>query len=258
MDAPWRKAIIGILQASHSAMHYTEIAEAIITKKLRSKVGATPAATVLAIITSDVKKNGDSSVFRRVKPGEYILRAAASTPTQGPPLTQGGDEEEPKLRIIQAVGMFWRRDWVHWDNATKLLGQQQQGASHVDFYVQIGVYLLHDGREVIYVGRTTDGVLGGRLFAHTRDRLNGRWDRFSWFGLLRVTDEGALIEPEWSNLQSKHLIATMEALLIEGLEPRQNRKRGEDLTEVEYLQVKDPRIEKQEQTAVLEKLKERI
>jgi len=34
------------------------------------------------------------------------------------------------------------------------------------------------------------------------------------------------------------------AILIEALEPRQNRKRGDDLSAVEYIQCEDPEIQK--------------
>ena len=40
------------------------------------------------------------------------------------------------------------------------------------------------------------------------------------------------------------IIPAMEAVLIEGLEPRQNRKRGDDLSAVEYIQKEDPEIQK--------------
>jgi hypothetical protein len=36
----------------------------------------------------------------------------------------------------------------------------------------------------------------------------------------------------------------LEAILIEALEPRQNRKRGDDLSAVEYIQKEDPEIQK--------------
>ncbi len=71
---------------------------------------------------------------------------------------------------------------------------QQIGAEPVDFCNQLGIYLLYDGREVIYVGRTTDRPLGKRLYEHTIDRMSARWDRFSWFGLLPVSDDGSLGE----------------------------------------------------------------
>lgn len=69
---------------------------------------------------------------------------------------------------------------------------QQIGAIPVDFNKQLGIYLLDDGREVIYIGRTTDRPLGRRLFEHTFDRMAVRWDRFSWFGLLPVSESGQL------------------------------------------------------------------
>jgi hypothetical protein len=120
---------------------------------------------------------------------------------------------------------------------------QQIGAKPVDFHKQLGIYLLYDGREVIYVGRATERPLGKRLYEHTADRLSSRWDRFSWFGLLPVSESGDLgILPE-SYLGPK-IIPAVEAILIEALEPRQNRKRGDDLSAVEYIQKEDPEIQK--------------
>lgn len=264
MNTPWKEAIIKVMMASQSAMHYTEIAEAIVAQKLRESVGATPASTVNAMITTDLKQNGDSSVFVRVNPGEYMLRVGISTviqqatPIRSDETEASEAQEEEELGVIQAFGMFWRRDLVLWNNATRLLGQQQQGAQHVDLASQIGVYLLHDGRDVIYVGRATDRPLGRRLLEHTYDRLNGRWNRFSWFGLLRVTPKGTLTEPSWASLKTDQLIAALEALLIEGLEPPQNRRGGDGFKGIEYLQVKDPRLQKKELSALFDELKGKL
>ena len=43
-----------------------------------------------------------------------------------------------------------------------------------------------------------------------------------------------------------------EAILIEALEPRQNRKRGDDLAAVEYLQKVDLKIEQKKVKATLD------
>ena len=43
---------------------------------------------------------------------------------------------------------------------------------------------------------------------------------------------------------STKIIPAVEAILIEALEPRQNRKRGDDLSAVEYIQKEDPEIQK--------------
>jgi hypothetical protein len=107
--------------------------------------------------------------------------------------------------------------------------------------------LLHDGRAVVYVGRTTDQPLGVRLRQHISDRLNGRWDRFSWFGVYPVAESGALDLNTLGSYTLEMLIVTMEALLIESLEPPQNRKRGDDFRAIEFLQVEDPDIEKKSQ-----------
>lgn len=41
------------------------------------------------------------------------------------------------------------------------------------------------------------------------------------------------------------MIPALEAILIEALEPRQNRKRGDDLSAVEFIQHSDPEIQKE-------------
>jgi hypothetical protein len=119
-------------------------------------------------------------------------------------------------------------------------------------------YLLHDRREVVYVGRTTDRALGARLREHTTDRLGGRWDRFSWFGILPVKSDGTLASSPSEAFNIENLIATMEALLIEGLEPPQNRKRGDGFSAVEFIQTVDPEIEKRRERELAEKMKSRL
>ena len=128
----------------------------------------------------------------------------------------------------------------------------------MDFCLQKGVYLLHDGSKVVYVGRTTDQPLGARLRQHTSDRLNGRWDRFSWFGILSVKESGGLSDEPPDAFSIENLIATMEALLIEGLEPPQNRKRGDDFGGVEFLQVEDPELQKSQVMQIMDELKKKL
>ena len=105
------------------------------------------------------------------------------------------------------------------------------------------------------MGRTTAQHLGQRLNQHTFDRLGGRWDRFSWFGILPLTEDGELhAAPDLSHIDADDLIATTEALLIEGLEPRQNRKKGDGFTAVEFLQAEDPVLEKERKRRAIEDL----
>lgn len=253
-NTPWKDAIVEVLKGSGKAMHYADIADEIVAKRLRKKVGATPASTVNVAIHESIKKEAGDSPFVKVGRGEFVLNGAFPQPEPAKTGVEAAQIEEEKDTggIIKAFGMYWQRDWIEWTVKPALMGQQQEGADAVNFADQIGVYLLHDGREVVYVGRTTEKRLGTRLSEHTRDRLNGRWDRFSWFGLLGVTDAGDLAQGQKAAKGEEDIIVTLEALLIEGLEPRQNRKRGDAFRAVEYLQVQDPAIIKESKKKVLE------
>lgn len=225
-------------------MHYSDIAEEIARKKLRKKhdLGATPASSVNVAINSSLNKDGEQSPFRRVSKGHYTLAGDASKPN----IATVAEAVEPTAvaGIINALGMFWEKDRVLWKGEPQLLGKQQQDSEVINFAGQVGIYLLHDAQGVIYVGRVTDQSLGKRLQQHTVDRLNGRWTRFSWFGIYPVEDDGSLNKNvNVSTVGLDVVIATLEAVLIEGLEPRQNRRRGDDFKAVEFLQADDPEIE---------------
>ena len=247
-ELTWRQAIDTVLAASSTPLHYKEITEQVISEGLRQSLGATPAATVNAQISTSIKRDGVRSANIRVAKGTFTLAKsrAVGAPVKKnklTPMVPESDESEEQYEIVTSFGMFWRRNAVQWTATLKLLGMQQIGATPVDFNRQLGIYLLYDGREVIYIGRTTDRPLGRRLYEHTSDRMAARWDRFSWFGLLPVSEAGSL-----GNLPIEYdaakMIPALEAILIEALEPRQNRKRGDDLSAVEFIQREDPEIQK--------------
>lgn len=254
-ELTWREAIDRVLGASTTPLHYKEIADRIISDGLRRNLGATPAATFNAQISSSIK-HGVSSPYVRVAKGTFALAQSVTTKVDPvreklTPTVEESDESEEQYDIVSSFGMFWRRDAIQWAATPKLLGMQQLGATPVDFNKQLGIYLLYDGREVIYIGRTTDRPLGRRLFEHTFDRMAARWDRFSWFGLVPVSDSGQLGTLP-AAYEAAKMIPALEAILIEALEPRQNRKRGDDLSAVEYIQREDPEIQKKKVKASLE------
>ncbi len=255
-DVTWHEAIRTVLSSSTTPLHYREIADRILEGGLRKKIGATPAATVNAQIARSIKRDGENSPYRRVDKGTFVLGDSPS-----PPVPIGGKDDEED-EVVISFGAFWERDKVDW-KTKRLLGVfQTEGASkrdpdRVDFSGQHGVYLLHDIREVIYVGRTTTGDLGTRLWQHTRDRLQGRWSRFTWFGFRSVTATGKLkdrIQSLPNAYGMEDLIATLEAVLIEALEPRQNKRRGDGVKAVEYRQVEDPAIEKRARKELLDRM----
>jgi hypothetical protein len=225
-----------------------------------TSVGATPAATVNAQISSSIKHDGASPYVRVAKGTFAMVKSTTKAPPKKEKLTPTeyeSDESEEQYEIVSSFGMFWRRNAIHWIGNPKLLGMQQLGATPVDFCKQLGIYLLYDGREVIYIGRSTDRPLGRRLYEHTHDRMAARWDRFSWFGLLPVSEAGQLGEIP-ATYAAATIIPALEAILIEALEPRQNRKRGDDLSAVEYIQHEDPEIQKRKVKASIEAALEKM
>jgi hypothetical protein len=263
----WREAIIEVLKSANGAMHYSDIADEIVARRLRSEIGPTPVKTVAAILSIAMSKQGDHSEFVRTGRGEYMLRSRYEPGHQRPSLPEPTAEElenevdtasEETTGIIQALGMYWSRSLIVWTNNPTLQGQQQTGAKPVDFSNERGVYLLYDDRDVIYVGRATDQGLGKRLYQHTVDRLASRWNRFSWFGILRVMPDGTLAEEKPKILPQEVIVATMEALLIEGLEPPQNRRRGDDFRAIEYIQREDPELERRRLVTLLGEIQSRL
>ncbi len=252
-EMTWREAIDKVLGSSTVPMHYKEIADRIVADGLIKKPGVNPAKSVSGSISISFKSGKEPSPYVRISSGVFALRAGIlAPPAQLVRDVQNELEEaEEQYEIITAFGMFWRRESIEWTGNPKLLGMAGRGATPVDFCKQRGIYLLYDGREVIYVGRSTDRPLGKRLYEHTIDRLSTRWDRFSWFGLLPISDDGQLgVLPD--SYKAENMIPALEAILIEALEPRQNRRRGDDLAAVEYLQKVDPEIEKKRIKATLD------
>jgi len=264
VEKSWKEAIKRVLTESDAPLHYTEISEQILSRGYYSTDGATPAATVNAQLSSTIKHDGEKSPFIRVGKGIFSLRgtsaplaALTSKPKKKQPTAEAEGEDESSNSFIHSFGMYWQRDLVVWRNSLKMYGKQQALSKPVDFGKQKGIYILYDHHTVVYVGRAIDRPLGKRLHEHTVDRLGSRWNRFSWFGLLDVTQEGNLRET-LSNSSLAALVATLEALLIEALEPPQNRKRGDDFSAIEYIQDIDPELKEREIQNTLRSIEQKM
>jgi hypothetical protein len=250
-DLSWLDATQRVLGNADSALSPAEIAERILAAGLRRNGGATPAQSVAA--TLSISLRDEETPFVKVARGLFTIKAKAQSQPSTEQETRSETNVQSDTGALRAFGMYWRRESVVWSGTPRLTGRQGSGASDVNFADQVGVYLLHDRDRVIYVGRATD-TLYARLKAHTADRLSGRWDRFSWFGLRGVSDAGTLVEENVPWTQDV-VIETMEALLIESLEPPLNRKRGDNFSAVEFVQVTDPQIEKRQKQALLEDIR---
>lgn len=206
-------------------------------------------------VTTSLNTEGEASPFLRVSRGLYWLRTRPAPAVPAVPSLDaelGGDlvvEEEEVAEaedpvLVSSFGMFWRRDGVDWlTSCPELKGRQLRNSRPVDFSPQRGVYLLHDRGATVYVGRAIRQPLGVRLKQHTQDRLNGRWERFSWFGVCPVGEKGDIGSAAPATLAPHALVGTLEALLIEGLEPPQNRRRGDGFRALEFVQQMDPQAQ---------------
>ncbi|MDD5092732.1 MAG: winged helix-turn-helix domain-containing protein, partial [Candidatus Wallbacteria bacterium] len=169
----WHDAIIEVLAKSKEPMHYTDISDAIIAQKLKKRYGATPAATVNACITQSLNQDGSCSPFIRHRRGYFWLRDKTLLALQSGNTIESSqasqEQEEDETGLINAFGMLWSRSKVDWISGSKpkIQGQQQNADQTVDFCDQRGVYLLHNGHAIVFVGRTTDQPLGVRLKQHT-------------------------------------------------------------------------------------------
>ncbi|MCC8986193.1 MAG: winged helix-turn-helix domain-containing protein, partial [Candidatus Contendobacter sp.] len=117
-ELTWRKAIDTVLSSSSIPLHYSEITERIISERLRTNLGATPPATVNALISSSIKHDKDLSPYLRVSRGTFTLRSRApDTTIVLPKLTPDiseSDELEDQYEIITSFGMFWRKEAIEW------------------------------------------------------------------------------------------------------------------------------------------------
>lgn len=250
----WKEAIIKVLAEAKQPLHYQEITEQILTSGIKTTDGATPAATVNAQIAASIKHDKQASPFTRVAKGVFTLRAGSSSKASA---VESAEDEDESDSIVRAFAMYWQRELVVWKGQPRLYGRQQVGSKSVDFGGQRGVYVLYDHHTVVYVGRALDRPIGKRLYEHTLDRLSGRWNRFSWFGLLEVTEAGKLLET-WPKVTTEAIVATLEALLIETLEPPQNRKRGDDFVAVEYIQDVDPELRERDLQKTLRAIEHKL
>lgn len=246
----WPTAILKVLSANGGKpMHYAEIAQAIIDKGYRVNVGATPANAVASNLSMLLRKT--PSQISREGDGRYSL----VTTTRKKKAQESIDEAKESAKamgLIRSFGVFWQKDWVDWNPTTpKLLGVQLGQSKPVDFAEQSGVYVLYDRDRPIYVGQAGTSSLSSRLRAHTRDRLANRWDRFSWFGVHGVASDELDTAVRKIEVTASVLITTMEALMIEAMEPSQNRQGGQ-YNAVEFTHEEDPQFKERKRLAAID------
>lgn len=243
----WREAVLKVLREADGPLHYTEVERRIMDRELRPRIANSQAATNGAIreLLSRSGQNGTREIYNQK--GWYALASV------GDHINQKLREEELAASSsgtirVEAFGLFWQRNLIDWDAGPYLLGQQSKYAIEVDFADQDGLYILHDGREVMYVGKTftptADYGLYRRLKDHHEDpRKTVYWDAFSWFGFKPLAADGRLL-PAAEHATLESVIDVIEAVFIETLLPRLNQQSGEGMQQARedglYFQVVQP------------------
>ncbi len=143
--------------------------------------------------------------------------------------------------LVTSFGLFWRADEIEWfpGKGTKkefrLLGRIGKNRPNIrvaDFRRQQGIYILYDEYGPAYVGLAKGDRLGARLRDHHGDHLNGKWDRFSWFGFNPVgasPDEDGVLSLNAPRRgvtdDTSTTIGDLEALLIASMGPKLNQQK---------------------------------
>src|SRR5438093_12799076 len=107
-ELTWQEAIERVLAESPIPLHYSEIADRIIGGGHRTSLGATPAATVAAVITSSIKHDGPKSPYIRVSKGTYALARSGFQPTATTAITPTAlsvvEETEEQYAVVSSFG----------------------------------------------------------------------------------------------------------------------------------------------------------
>lgn len=143
-------------------------------------------------------------------------------------------DSEYDSEILTPFGILWRRSLID-NSGSRLLGVQMEGSKPVDFAKQTGTYILYDHRDIVYIGQSK-GNLGQRIKHHTKYELKHRWNRFSWFGILPVTQDGKLGTTE--NRLTQAMPDFLESFAIKLTNPPENRTQGNGLTDSEFFPIR--------------------
>ena len=111
-----RDAVILVLKESDKPLHSEEITNRILSRHLWKTSGKTPAATVDARISSDIKKNGDASPFMRHAPSTFGLKETKPSSQ----MAADAQHEPPNIQTAKAT----KRNLLSFtDSAQKVLEQ---------------------------------------------------------------------------------------------------------------------------------------
>ena len=227
MGIALRESIASVLASYSEPLDLDEIASELIEAEGDLKrFGAVPLRSIYLCLEDAIRVEGENCQFLKTFPGHYMLRQNAK-PHHLREASKARSAElkfhDGELGIVSCLGLGWQRNRVKWTPSPKILGCQFQASKPINFGQQIGFYALHrKNGEPGYFGSTIDKPIGSCLYELRQDRYSSLWDRFSFFGLLPVTDSGAFDRlPE--NFKPADTLASLRAIIIELFSPFANR-----------------------------------
>ena len=136
-------------------------------------------------------------------------------------------------KLIAAYGEWWDPHEIDWGSRGygkqgRMEGVEKgRGGATIDVWDQRGIYVLFQDWSVVYVGKTGQQALGKRLRDHRSDDVAGRWDRFSWFGVRNVNENGTLgaVPMPSRQVRAPDVISTLESVLTRVTAPSLNHQR---------------------------------
>lgn len=147
--------------------------------------------------------------------------------------------------MIKAYGRFWHRELVDWGKPGRggkgsLRGIMTPSNVLTDCWDQQGIYVLYNDFDLQYVGSATMSI-GERLRTHRRDHMQERWNRFSWYGIRQINQDGKLrkVSSAIPRQDKNEFIILLEAIAIFIADPPLNKISGAIYQPIECVQRRD-------------------
>lgn len=192
-----KAAATEVLENAQTPLHAKAIAEQIIATGLWKSDGKTPEATVSASLYSDIKKNGDKSLFVKVGPQTFALRNSAVASKAYEEIDPSSVNDVPKTPPESAGFSFT-------DCAQKVL--EEFGGKKPMHYKEITGKALEKGW-LVTVGKTPEATMYAQVITEIkRHQKRGERPRFvqhgrGYVGLSQWMGRGLAFQIEQHNHQ---------------------------------------------------------
>lgn len=234
--------IIPVISENSEPMSYEEIASELYDQGKIAAFGVMPRKQIRTVLDSAILQEGEDCPIVTTHYGEYLMRKNASPAHLRAAKRMHRKLGTDRLGIITCYGQQWRREHVIWKPNPKILGYQFQKSPRINFADQTGFYALYsEDRSIVYIDYTGNRNLGDCLYDCT-DRLDVHWERFSFFCLKPINDDGTFGPVPFEAKIDMNVMASMKSILLGIVEPRLNRRCYDYFSTLLFIQWRHPLI----------------